>query len=79
MVIIFNDIFYFSYNTAVKERVEAESKLESLRSNVDECTATRVDLECKLMTLRDELEFENKAHAEVCLNLQTFNFQNTKL
>ena len=56
----------FSYEAAVRDRTESESKLESLRENVDECTSTRVDLESKLMTLRDELEFENMAHDEVC-------------
>lgn len=56
-----------SYEVAVRERADSESKLESLRENVDECTSTRVDLECKLMTLRDELDFENLIHFEVRL------------
>jgi len=59
------------YQEAVKERTEAESKLESLRVNVDECTSTRIDLECKLTALRDEQEFENATHAEIIVELKS--------
>ena len=46
------------------EREELERELRNLRENVDECTLTRVDLERKLLTLREELEFENMVHQE---------------
>ena len=56
---------HFRHNSAVGEREELERELRNLRENVDECTLTRVDLERKLLTLREELEFENMVHQEV--------------
>lgn len=57
--------YYYRHNSAVGEREELERELRNLRENVDECTLTRVDLERKLLTLREELEFENMVHQEV--------------
>ena len=61
----FNHVNPFRHNSAVGEREELERELRNLRENVDECTLTRVDLERKLLTLREELEFENMVHQEV--------------
>lgn len=68
----------------VHEREDLEGELKNLRENVDECTITRVDLERKLISLRDELDFENLAHVEVrdcarCFppNLNVVNFRSS--
>lgn len=53
------------YDTAVRERDELELELNNLRTNVDDCTIGRVDLERKLVSLREELDFDNMAHIEV--------------
>ena len=52
------------------EREELDRECRNLRENVDECTLTRVDLERKLLTLREELEFENMVHSEVVNELK---------
>merc|ERR1712242_323476 len=58
------------HNSAVGEREELDRECHNLRENVDECTLTRVDLERKLLTLREELEFENMVHSEVVNELK---------
>jgi len=58
-------VISFRYETAVSEREDLERELGNLRTNVDDCTITRVDLERQLVTLREELDFDNLAHAEV--------------
>ena len=58
------------HNSAVGEREELDRECRNLRENVDECTLTRVDLERKLLTLREELEFENMVHSEVVNELK---------
>ena len=60
----------FRHNSAVGEREELDRECRNLRENVDECTLTRVDLERKLLTLREELEFENMVHSEVVNELK---------
>ena len=60
----------YRHNSAVGEREELDRECRNLRENVDECTLTRVDLERKLLTLREELEFENMVHSEVVNELK---------
>ena len=64
------EYFNFRHNSAVGEREELDRECRNLRENVDECTLTRVDLERKLLTLREELEFENMVHSEVVNELK---------
>ena len=55
----------------MSERQELERELDNLRSNVDECTIGRVDLERKLVSLREELDFDNLAHNEVGARIES--------
>ena len=41
-----------------------EDELQRLRKDVDDATMVRVDLERKIETLREELEYNRKVHGE---------------
>ena len=46
------------------ERNDLEDELQRLRKDVDDATMVRVDLERKIETLREELEYNRKVHGE---------------
>lgn len=57
--------------TAKIDTEDLERETTALRENVDECTLHRVDLERKLLTLREELEFDNIIHSETIAELNS--------
>ena len=52
-------------------RAELDDELGRLRKDVDDATMVRVDLERKIETLKEELEYGKKMHNEVSLTLIT--------
>ena len=55
-------------------RTELDEELGRLRKDVDDATMVRVDLERKIETLKEELEYGKKLHEEVSLHEIYFLF-----
>ncbi|XP_057713431.1 vimentin A2-like isoform X2 [Corythoichthys intestinalis] len=55
----------------MSQREEAEANLQSFRQDVDNAALTRLDLERKVESLQEEIDFLKKLHDEEMLELQT--------
>ena len=57
-------VFILQVNFYNSQRNDLEDELQRLRKDVDDATMVRVDLERKIETLREELEYNRKVHGE---------------
>ncbi|XP_040911856.1 vimentin A2-like [Toxotes jaculatrix] len=55
----------------ISQREEAEANMQSFRQDVDNAALTRLDLERKVESLQEEINFLKKLHDEEMLELQT--------
>lgn len=56
---------YDRLNHETRLRTELDDELARLRKDVDDATMVRVDVERKIETLREELEYGRRLHNEV--------------